>query len=75
MRIQKVVNKTFENSPEEGASRRNVAGGISAVVSANVGEESGSGSNHVSTRQRVRIVQKGGKTSMSTETQGGNDER
>ena len=75
MRIQKVINKTFKNSPEEGDSRTNVAGGISAVVSANVGEGGDSGPNHVSSRQHVRIVQKGGRTqSSSTETRGGNDE-
>jgi hypothetical protein len=76
MRIRKVINKTFENSPREGASRSNVAGGISAVVSANVGEDPSSGPNHVSSRQHVRIVQTGGKrtSSRSNEAQGGNDE-
>jgi hypothetical protein len=77
MRIQKVVNKTFGDSPGEGTSRNNVAGGVSAVVSANVGEDSGSESNRVSSRQRVRIVQKDGKTtiSRSSEARGGNDDR
>lgn len=77
MRIQKVVNETFGNSPKKGAPRTKIAGEVSAVVSANVGEDSTSEPNRVSSRQRVRIVQKSGKTiiSRSNEARGGNDDR
>jgi hypothetical protein len=61
MRINKVVRKTIVRGPEEGATGTNVAAGISAVVSANVGDEAGSETNQVSSRQNVRIVQRGGK--------------
>jgi hypothetical protein len=61
MRINKVVRKTIVRGPEEGAPGTNVAAGISAVVSANVGDEAGSETNQVSSRQNVRIVQRGGK--------------
>jgi hypothetical protein len=63
MRINKVVRKTIVRGPEEGARGTNLAAGISAVVSANVGDEKGSNSNQVSSRQDVRIVQRGGSES------------
>lgn len=61
MRINKVVRTTIVRGPENGARGTNIAAGISAVVSANAGDESSSDSNQVSSRQDVRIVQHGGK--------------
>lgn len=63
MRVNKVVRKTIVRGPETGTPGTNVAAGISAVVSANVGDEAGSGSNQVSSRQNVQIVQRGGRSS------------
>ena len=68
MRINKVVRKTIVRGPEEGARGTNVAAGISAVVSANVGDAEGSHSNQVSSRQDVRIVQRGSEASPRTES-------
>ena len=56
MNLRKVIEKSFRR---EGRGT-NVAGGVDAVVSANVGEP-GSRS-HLSSRSRRRIVQKGGRT-------------
>lgn len=71
MRIKKVVRKAIVRGPEEGAPGTNVAAGISAVVSANVGDEAGSESNHVSSRQNVRIVQRGGRTTFKQDSENG----
>lgn len=70
MRINKVVRKTIVRGPEEGARGTNVAAGISAVVSANVGDSKGSNSNQVSSRQDVRIVQRGSEESTRQESDG-----
>lgn len=67
MRVNKVVRKAIVRGPDEGVSGTNVAAGISAVVSANVGDEAGSETNIVSSRQNVRIVQRGGKTKQGSE--------
>lgn len=76
MRINKVVRKTIVRGPKKGARGTNVAAGISAVVSANVGDEAGSESNQVSSRQDVRIVQRGGKgTSPHQDSETGNFSR
>jgi hypothetical protein len=56
MKVKKVINEPI-NEQQDGV---NVAGGINAVISANVGE-SGS-STSVSSRQR--IVQRDGKTEV-----------
>jgi hypothetical protein len=66
MRINKVVRKTIVRGPQKGARGTNVAAGISAVVSANVGDEEGSNSNRVSSSQDVRIVQRSGSESPRT---------
>lgn len=68
MRINKVVRKTIVRGPENGARGTNVAAGISAVVSANVGDEQGSNSNRVSSRQDVKIVQRSGRKSSRPES-------
>lgn len=59
MRINKVVRKAIVRGPEDGARGTNVAAGISAVVSANVGGEAQSEPNQLSSSQNVRIVQGG----------------
>jgi hypothetical protein len=71
MRINKVVRTTFVGGPENGARGTNVAAGISAVVSANVGDEAGSESNQVSSRQDVRIVQRNGKETSFQDSKSG----
>lgn len=63
MRIRKVVDKSFAPDPESKDSGTNVAGHLSAVIAANVGESGESAVNHVSSSQRVSIVQRGGKSS------------
>jgi hypothetical protein len=68
MRINKVVRKTIVRGPENGARGTSVAAGISAVVSANVGDEQGSNSNRVSSRQDVKIVQRRGRKSSRPES-------
>jgi hypothetical protein len=62
MRFRKVVNKTVS----EGDESSNVAGGINAVVAANINEPNSKMS--VSSRQRRRIVQRSGKTIVNEES-------
>lgn len=71
MRIKKVVRKAIVRGPEEGAPGTNLAAGITAVVSANVGDEAGSETNSVSSRQDVRIVQRPGKTNSKQDSENG----
>jgi hypothetical protein len=68
MRINKVVRKTIVRGPGNGAAGANLAAGISAVVSANAGDSKGSNSNQVSSRQDVRIVQRGSGASHRPES-------
>ena len=56
MKINEVFKKKLRNA-KDGV---NVVGGIDAVVSANVNEPGTH--THVSTKQRRRIVQRGGRT-------------
>ncbi len=58
MRIRKVINRPIR---VEGKGVR-VAGGITGAVSANVNE---SGGNEVASKSEVRIVQKGGRTTVT----------
>lgn len=55
MRVRKVVNKPFRRK-SEGVS---IAGGVNAVISANVDEEGAR--TETSSRQRVTNVSEGGK--------------
>jgi hypothetical protein len=70
MRFRRVVKKPV-TVDQDGV---HVAGGVNAVVSANVNE---SGSTHVSSKQKVRIVQRNGHTEIyeeSSTSEGGKDE-
>ncbi len=60
MRINKVVRKTIVRGSDDGSPGTNIAAGVSAVVSANIGDEGKTGSNEVSSNQHVRIVQRSG---------------
>jgi hypothetical protein len=70
MKIRKVINEPIDEE-HDGVS---IAGGVNAVVSANVGEKGER--NKVSTRQRTRIVQRGGKTEVFEQEveEGGTDD-
>jgi hypothetical protein len=70
MRYRKVIKKPVEVD-EDGVQ---IAGAVNAVISATVNEP---GSTHLSSRQKVRIVQRNGRTETYEETstdEGGNDE-
>ncbi len=56
-KFRKVINEPIEID-EDGVT---VGGGINAVVSANVNEK---GSPHVSSKQRVKVVQRAGRTEV-----------
>jgi hypothetical protein len=62
VKYRKVIRKPIDID-EDGVR---VAGGVNAVVSANVNEKEGSRST-VSSRQRVRVVQRDGKTEVYEE--------
>ena len=68
MRIRKVARKTIDEH-HDGVD---VVGGVNATISANVGEK-GASSSRVSSRQRIRVVQRGGRTEVVHE-EGGVDE-
>ena len=74
MRIRKVIDKTFLTEPGEDNSRINVQGGISAVIAATVGEGENS-VNHVSSTQRVSVVQRSGKKSSAGENRSNGTEK
>jgi hypothetical protein len=61
MKYRKVINEPIEID-EDGVS---VRGGVNAVIAANVNEP---GDSHVSSRQRVRVVQRNGKTEVFEHT-------
>ena len=70
MKFRKVINEPIDVD-EDGVR---VTGGVNAVVNANVNEP-GSDS-HVSSKQRVRVVQRGGRTEtleVESETEGDTD--
>jgi hypothetical protein len=56
MKFRKVINKPFKTE-KDGTT---VTGGVNAVVNANVNEPGSE--SHVSSKQRVRVVQRGGRT-------------
>lgn len=62
MRIRRVIQKRIDHQ-EDGV---NIAGSISGAISANV-NEGGSGT-HVRTRSSNRIVQRGGKTEIFSDS-------
>jgi hypothetical protein len=57
MDLRKVINKRIRHT----AKGVDVVGDINAVVAANTGKRD---STHVSSRQRTRIVQQGGRTEV-----------
>ena len=59
MRIRKVVRRAIDEH-HDGVD---VVGGLNASVAANVGEKDNP-STHVSSRRRVRVVQKGDRTEV-----------
>jgi hypothetical protein len=61
MKFRKVVNRKVDGDSGTGA----VAASINAVVAANIGE---AGSSYESSRQRVRVVQRNGKTEVFEES-------
>ena len=65
MKIRKVVRKTIDEH-DDGVD---VVGGVNAAISANVGEKGGT-TSRVSSRQRIRIVQRGGRTEVHHEEAG-----
>jgi hypothetical protein len=71
MKIRKIVRKTLD----EHRDGVDVVGGVHAAISANVNEKRGS-SSRVSSRQRLRVVQRGGRTEVLHEEEtsdGGED--
>ncbi|MEA2447281.1 MAG: hypothetical protein QOK47_918 [Actinomycetota bacterium] len=71
MKFRKVINKPIRGD-EDGVS---VAGGVNAVVNANVNEPGSE--SHVSSKQKVRVVQRGGRTEtfeVESETDDSTDE-
>ena len=72
MKVRKVLRKHLRRA----GAGVDVAGDLNAVVAANVNEP---GTSRVSSRQRTRIVQRGGHTEVfrddETHTEGGPDER
>jgi hypothetical protein len=66
------ISKKIRAPLEKHSDGANVVGGVTGVISANVNEPGSS--NRVSTRQSVRVVQRGGKTKVfeSTSTDEGN---
>ena len=69
MKFRKVINEPIEHD-EDGVS---VTGGVNAVISANVNE---SGDSSVSNKQKVRVVQRNGRTEVfehSSEVDGDDD--
>ena len=62
MKIRKVIRKRIDRQ----GKGVNVAGGVQGVVSANVNDPKGS-VNRVSSKQRVRVVQKDGRTEVHEE--------
>jgi hypothetical protein len=64
MGFRKIVNKPI-NIRRPGL---NVSGGINAVVAGNEGERGNS--LHVSSKSRNRIIQRGGKTIVETDSEG-----
>lgn len=72
MRYRKVVSRRIEGS-EDGV---NLACSVNAVIAVNVNEDGGS--SHTSSKQRVKVIQRNGRTEVwetSIETKGGVDER
>jgi hypothetical protein len=67
MRLRKIFNKRVQRDDDD----VQVAGAVNAVVSANVNEP---GSTHrVSSRQRQRIVQREGRTTVESEERESSD--
>jgi hypothetical protein len=64
MRFLKIIRKRLDHS-QDGV---NVAGGIDAVVSANVNEP---GKSRTSVRSRQTIVQRSGRTDQKSQDEGG----
>jgi hypothetical protein len=62
MKIRRIIKKSMSGGDE----KSNVAGGVNAVVAANINEPKSKMS--VSTRQRKRIIQRSGKTIMDEES-------
>jgi hypothetical protein len=62
MKVRRIIKKPMSGRDE----RSNVAGGVNAVVAANINEPNSKMS--VSTRQRKRIIQRSGKTIMDEES-------
>ena len=56
-KFRKVINEPIEID-EDGVT---VRGGINAAISANINEK---GSSHVLSKQRVKVVQRGGRTEV-----------
>jgi hypothetical protein len=65
MKIRKIIDRRIRHS----ADGVDVVGDVQGVISANVNEPGGS--SHVSSSQRQRIVQRGGKTVVSEESDEG----
>ena len=65
MRIRRVVRKTIDEH-HDGVD---VVGGLNATISADVGEKGGS-SSRVSSRQRIRVVQRAGRTEVLQDEDG-----
>ena len=60
MKFRKIISKPFQQDGKDGS----VAGGINAVVSANVNEP---GKSHTRVSSRQRIVQRNGRTEVFEE--------
>ena len=69
MRFRKVIEEPLDHS-EDGVD---IAGGINAVIDVNAGEHSSSSS--VSSKQSIKVVQRGGRTHVEKHTEtSGSDE-
>jgi hypothetical protein len=68
VKFRKVINEPIEVD-EDGV---HIAGGVNAVISANVNEPGTK--SHVSSKQKVRVVQRNGKTYVEHETETDEDE-
>jgi hypothetical protein len=62
MKVRKVIRKRMK----DGGKGVRTAGGVHGVVAANVNEPPGS-VNRVSSKSRVKVVQKGGRTEVHEE--------
>jgi hypothetical protein len=61
MKFKKVINEPIAEE-KDGVS---VAGGVNAVIAGSINEPNNS--SHVSSKQKVRVVQRGGKTEVFEE--------